>query len=231
MNVRALAGRILGAGKPGEGAAAPRTPETDRMSEIRVRAAGGDIGSAWKPTGPQVRVPQQVLNFADWRLDPQEFGHRQTPVPGSNMAGPFMRHPTLQDRSQPGDDGQYPLPPRARYPSAYDEGYYAGELQQDYRGASYYDGIVNAEGLDQGPPPQRIPREWHDKLQNWEGLRTHGAGTVGLVAHTNHWVHLYHPRPAYPTRGLRSVSGVLASQGPTASRARIPAVFVPSSVG
>ena len=179
-------------------------------------------GSAWQPRG--VTVQRFDREFRDWHQDPQEGVHRQSRVPGGTEAGPFMRHPQAQDPSRYEDEGRYPRPRRSRYPQAMDEGYPAGFVTDTLVGRGQ-------EAYNQETVPQRIPRLWEDKLSHWEGLRTHGAGTVGLVAHNNHWFYAHHPVPRYPTRGIRGISGVLAPDGPTASRARIPAVFVPSSVG
>lgn len=82
--------------------------------------------------------------------------------------------------------------------------------------------------IDYEKPPLRIPKLWKDANRYWDGISSWGGTEV-----VGQRVHLYHLRPSIPTRGYRSISGSLAPIGggqSTASRVRIPAVFVPSAV-
>jgi hypothetical protein len=168
-------------------------------------------------------MPVTVVAPANWRLDPQAGVHRQSPGSSASNAAtsPFYRLPTAQDR-------------RANYKSPY-----ANNRVVDRHVSTPAEGFgtgpamnpVGYSPVDYGKTPQRIPRLWYDGISMWEGANVRGSATMGLVAHSNHWLWIPHFRPAPPTRGYRSVSGVLAGQASTSSNVRIPAVFVPSSAG
>jgi hypothetical protein len=82
--------------------------------------------------------------------------------------------------------------------------------------------------IDYEKPPLRIPKLWKDYNRYWDGITSWGGTEV-----VGQRVHLFHLRPSMPTRGIRSISGVLAPIGggsSTASNVRIPAIFVPSAV-
>lgn len=82
--------------------------------------------------------------------------------------------------------------------------------------------------IDYGKPPVRILHLWKDANRYWDGINSRGG--VEVVGQR---VHLYHLRPSAPTRGVRSISGGLAPIGggmSTASRVRVPSIFVPSVV-
>lgn len=88
--------------------------------------------------------------------------------------------------------------------------------------------FIKPSPLDYQVPPLRIPKLFKSANRFWDGITSYGGTEV--VAQR---LHLFHLRPAYPTRGARSISGSLAPIGSgqsTASRVRIPAIFVPSQV-
>lgn len=98
-------------------------------------------------------------------------------------------------------------------------------------GQTGYVGMQNttrsSADLDESLPPTRIPRVWNDGLNAAAGLMQYGFTQV------NYRLFIKHPwlgRVRYPTRGIRSVSGVTA-QLSSASTIRIPAIYVPSAVG
>jgi hypothetical protein len=110
--------------------------------------------------------------------------------------------------------------------------YAKGEPAQHHGG--FYDkredaaAHIEVSPIDYGAPPVRIPKLWKDGIRYWDGITSHGG--VNAVGQS---VHLFHLRPSFPTRGYRSVSGSLAKIGggmSTASRVRVPAIFVPSAV-
>lgn len=87
---------------------------------------------------------------------------------------------------------------------------------------------IEVAPIDYGLPPMRIPKLWKDGNRYWDGVTSWGGTEV-----VGQRFHLFHLRPSIPTRGYRSISGSLAPIGggqSTASRVRIPAVFVPSAV-
>lgn len=150
------------------------------------------------------------------RIDPQHGGtHRQQPIPGTGSQAPFWRLPTAQDPGGAVADKPYPHGGAARHPSAYAQGHWRGGV------AAW---PVGYSPLDYGEVPVRAPKLWKDAISHWDGMRQRG------FTQQNYRLQLLHLRPSYPTRGHRSISGVLAGGGPTASIARIPAIFVPSSV-
>jgi hypothetical protein len=87
---------------------------------------------------------------------------------------------------------------------------------------------IEVSPIDYGKAPLRIPKLWKDAIRYWDGLVSWGGTDV-----VNQRMFLFHLRPSYPTRGARSISGSLAPIGggqSTASKIRIPAVFVPSAI-
>jgi hypothetical protein len=81
--------------------------------------------------------------------------------------------------------------------------------------------------LNESPAPTRIPRFWNDGLNAGAGLMQYAFTQV------NYRIFIKHPwlgRTGFPTRGIRSISGVTAQMS-TASTVRIPAIYVPSAVG
>lgn len=139
--------------------------------------------------------------------DPQAGEHRTVPYP---TAYPIERAPTSQDPQGGAGDHRYPFPSRA--PLANAQGFPTGRSSQP----------VGYDGLDHGPIPQRIPRLWRDGLNAWDGLRQ-WAGTQQFYR-----AQLRHLRPSYPTRGYRSISGVMAPTSMGSTRIRVPAVFIRS---
>jgi len=113
-------------------------------------------------------------------------------------------------------------------------------LARHGRGASRYAGgqtegagmqntTRSSQGLDEEPAPTRIPRVWNDGLSAAAGLDQYGFTQQNYRLFLKH-VFFSRTSPQ-ATRGIRAVSGVSAPNGPTASRIRIPAIFVPSAVG
>lgn len=156
------------------------------------------------------------------QLDPQPGVHRQSPVTSSvdAAAGPFYSTPSTQDQA-------------ARYQTPYANAQVTDNqvaAQAQGRPTGPYAVPVGYSTLDYGSAPTRIPRLWRDGTRSWESLNQRGGSAAGCPAHVNHWLWLPHLRPSMPTRGFRSVSGMLAGQGPTASNVRVPAVFIPSGV-
>jgi hypothetical protein len=94
--------------------------------------------------------------------------------------------------------------------------------------ANSYSSDIGPGSLNEGPPPLRIPHVWNDGLNAAAGIRQYGFTQQNYRAY---FPHLYLGRSGFPTRGIRSLSGVRQITGPTASRVRIPAIFVPSAVG
>lgn len=107
------------------------------------------------------------------------------------------------------------------YPYNGDRG--AGSYAQAYW-EGYGDPRTDTSPINYGKAPRRIPKLWKDGIRYWDGVRQHGSKQQNSSAF------FFHLRPSMPTRGFRSVSGILYNGGPTASRARIPAVYVPSQV-
>lgn len=110
--------------------------------------------------------------------------------------------------------------------------YAKGEPAQG--GGKWYDkredawAFIEQSPIDYQKPPLRIPKLWKDANRFWDGINSHGGTEV--IAQR---FHLFHLRPSMPTRGYRSISGVFNPIGggmSTASRARIPAIFVPSVI-
>jgi hypothetical protein len=137
------------------------------------------------------------------RVDPQYNVHRvQEEIPGRDQNGSVKRYPV----SLPGQ-------------------LYAG--QQNFDRADS-DSKLSQIFLDHERPPSRIPRVWKDGMDM-------GAG-IAQQAFTQWNYRLFLPhiwlgRVPQPTRGIRAISGARQVDGPTASRARIPAIYIPSVVG
>jgi hypothetical protein len=77
-------------------------------------------------------------------------------------------------------------------------------------------------------PPARVPQLIKSTLREWGGLLQHGMTQTQyqmFMRHESFWF-----KQQYQTRKAKSISGSLFTQGPTASRVRIPAVFVPRSI-
>lgn len=152
------------------------------------------------------------VTVSDVRADPVP-GRRSRPLPGLGFPE-SVRRPSAQDkRGGLADLTSYPYDRGS--PSTLAQGRYIGKNPSLPLGYS---------PVDYGAAPVRIPRQWRDGTRYWDGLRQQGFTQQFYQAQMRHF------RPAPPTRGYRSVSGVLAGQGQTASRMRIPSVFVPSAV-
>lgn len=148
--------------------------------------------------------------------DPDMGRHRGIPYqprPGAGTGAP-LRAPSAQDPHPERDYEGYPY--GRTQPALYAQGYPKGRGMQLGGDAT--------SPLNYGEAPRRIPKLWKDGTRYWDGVMQHGS------TQQNYRVFLFHLRPSMPTRGYRSVSGVLYNGGPTASRARIPAIFVPSAV-
>lgn len=91
-----------------------------------------------------------------------------------------------------------------------------------------YASDIGPGSLNEGDPPMRIPHVWNDGLNAAAGLRQYGFTQQNYSVF---FPHVWLGRSGFPTRGIRSISGVRAPDGPTASRIRIPAIYVPSAVG
>jgi hypothetical protein len=77
-------------------------------------------------------------------------------------------------------------------------------------------------------PPRRVARLIKSDIREWDGLSQHGMTQRAyqfFMRHESFWF-----KQQYQTRKAKSISGSLFSQGPTASRVRIPAVFVPRTI-
>ncbi len=160
-----------------------------------------------------------------WQIDPALGKHRGlAPTYGGPDATP-TRMPSHQDpRGGPADYLGY------NYARTTPSVYAKGEPAQ--KGGAWWDAREDAwafqepSPIDYAKPPLRIPKLWKDGNRFWDGISSWGGTEV-----TGQRVHLFHLRPSAPTRGYRSISGSLAKIGggqSTASRIRIPAVFVPS---
>ena len=149
------------------------------------------------------------------RIDPQPGVHRQTRPPFIRVIGDFItvRLPSRQERRVRDED--YPHRGDTQ-PSAYAQGWWRGRVPGWPLGYSM---------LDYGPVPQRVPHLWKDATRFWDGPSQRGFTQQNYRQQWPHFV------PPYKTRGYRSISGVITSQGPTASRVRVPAVFAPSTGG
>lgn len=166
-------------------------------------------------------------SIVDSRIDPQEDLHRQIPAIYAGTDQVSTRNPSRQDPlGGMADFGGYPF--RGSMPSSFAKGEPA-QVKGDHwdKGEDRW-GFVPPSPIDYGRPPLRIPRLWRDHTRYWDGLTSYGGTEV-----VGQRVHLFHFRPSPPTRGNRSISGSLASIGggqSTASRIRIPSIFVPSNL-
>ncbi len=101
----------------------------------------------------------------------------------------------------------------------------------DYGYAPSVGMAVSARAVQDGKgvgPPARVPQLIKSTVREWAGLLQHGMTQTQyqmFMRHESFWF-----KQQYPTRGAKSISGSLFNQGSTASRIRIPAVFVPRSI-
>lgn len=174
---------------------------------VGLVAVGGAVVFLGRPRGAMAGVP----DISDSRLDPDIGRHRGLPVLRGRSSAEGVRGTSSQEPRIRDKDG-YPYKGDDQ-PSAIATGYWKG----------YGTGPIGYSQLDYGPTPIRIPRLWRDGIRYWDGIAQRG------YTQQNYRLFLFHLRPSAPTRGYRSVSGVLAG-GPTSSRRRIPAVFVPTAV-
>lgn len=172
-------------------------------------------------------TPQIVA--IDRRIDPQysNQGHgasvhgRQQYIPGKQdgSADPIVLNVFEYAASMQGDRKVPEYLTRHGDPSRLAGGQQSGVGMQNTDRSSL--------ALNESPAPTRIPRLFNDGLNAAAGLMQYGFTQV------NYRLFIKHPwigRVGFPTRGIRGVSGV-RSQLSTASTVRIPAVYVPSSVG
>ena len=159
-----------------------------------------------------MRPKGQHETAVDQQIDPQWGVHRGVSASYPPDV-PSVRMPSAQDKR--GGFGDYAKYPYGSRPSSYAQGHWVGPGP----------GPIGYAPLDYGHVPVRIPKLWKDNVRYWDSLNAR----AGVGTHYER-LHLLHLRPSYPTRGYRSISGVLYNGGPTASRARIPAIFVPSAV-
>lgn len=163
----------------------------------------------------------------DWYIDPDLGKHRGLAYIANGPDQAATRLPSRQDpRGGAADYLGYNY--GATQPSAYAWGEPAQKVGKAWDKREDQWAYVDRAPLDYGQPPLRIPRPWKDANRFWDGITSWGGTEV--VAQR---LHLFHLRPSAPTKGYRSVSGMLAPVGggqSTASRVRIPAIFVPSSV-
>jgi hypothetical protein len=163
-------------------------------------------------------LPQIVA--IDRRIDPQYGVHgRQEHIPGKQDVTADMT--VLNSYNLPGRGamGDPESLSRAGKPSLLAGGQTGGIGMQDTTRSS--------QAINESPAPTRIPRVWNDGLNAAAGLNQYG------FTQQNYRLFIKHPwlgRVPFPTRGIRSISGVTAQMS-TASTVRIPAIFVPSAVG
>ena len=196
--------------------------------------------------GPAINIPRvarairgretPAIVTIDRRVDPQYQSSGQTGhsgIGGRSIHGRQQYIPGKQDQSAD--------------PIVLNEFEYAASLQGDDKvpeslsrhgkpsqlagGQTGYVGMVNttrsSADIDESLPPVRIPRFWNDGLNAAAGLAQYA------FTQQNYRIFIKHPwlgRTPFPTRGIRSISGVTAQQS-TASTIRIPAIYVPSAVG
>lgn len=162
----------------------------------------------------------------DIRIDPKFGTHRQIPAIFAGTDQVSTRNASVQDpRGSTEDFGGYPY--GNSQPSAFAKGEPAQMKGAHWDQAEDRWVEIPLSPLDYGRPPQRIPQLRRDSNRYWDGITSYGGTEV-----VGQRVHLFHLRPSSPTRGYRSISGSLASIGggmSTASRMRIPSIFVPSA--
>jgi hypothetical protein len=187
---------------------------------ILVRNQGQGMGNPYGipgSQGPAVNIAAAAgairgretpeLVTIDRRVDPQWGVHGvQEQIPGRGMEGQrIKRYP----QSLPG----------SRYAQGQTEG--VGEVDTTQS-------AIGPGSLYESPAPTRIPHVWKDGLDASAGLNQRGFTQQNYSLFIKH---IPLGRSGFPTRGIRALSGVRQATGPTASRIRIPAVFVPSAVG
>lgn len=191
-----------------------------KTSDILLLMAGAGVGLFVLGALTRPKEPE------DWQINPDLGKHRGLgPTYGSDQQP--TRLPSKQD-PQGGVADYRGYTYNRSMPSTYAKGEPAQHLGKMYDKREDNWAFVPPSPIDYGAPPVRIPKLWKDGIRYWDGITSHGG--VDAVGQR---VHLFHLRPSYPTRGYRSVSGSLASTGggmSTASRVRIPAIFVPSAV-
>jgi hypothetical protein len=181
-------------------------------NELLVLAALVGVGGAVVLLGRPRGATSQGADLSDPRIDPDIGRHRGLPVLRGRSSAEGVRLPSSQE-PRIRDKRGYPYSGDSQ-PSLYATGYWKG----------YGSGPIGYSPIDYGPTPIRIPRLWHDGIRYWDGIAQRG------YTQQNYRLFLFHLRPSAPTRGYRSISGVLANGGPTSSRRRIPAIFVPTAV-
>lgn len=179
-----------------------------------ILIGAGALGALVMLHGNRHRLNVGAGIAADRRIDPQFGAHRG--LGASDSEGPSWRYPTSQDPAGGlADWTEYPHSRSARHPSSPSEHRWAGKAMAP----------VGYSPLDYGETPGRIIGLWKDKLRDWEGFRARGA------TQQEYHLHLFHLRPSYPTRGIRSAGFGTIGAIQSADQVRIPAVFVPSAVG
>jgi hypothetical protein len=161
------------------------------------------------------------------QIDPNMAAHRGlAPTYGGADATPTRMSSAQDPRGGAADYYGYNY--RKTTPSVYAKG------EPAQRGGTWYDkredawAVVAPSPIDYGAPPLRIPKLFKDATRYWDSIGSHGGTEV-----MGQRFHLFHLRPSAPTRGYRSISGSLGGIGggmSTASRVRIPAIFVPSVI-
>lgn len=180
------------------------------------------IGAAVLVFGGVARGRKTVY---DSQIGP-DFGiHRGKPAMYAGPDQVSIRHSSMQE---PKVTDYFPYPYEATTPSAFAKGEPAQTTGKWWDMAEDRWAHPEVSPIDYGRPPLRIPKLFRDSNRYWDGITSYGGTDV-----VGQKVHLFHLRPSYPTRGIRSISGSLSSIGggmSTASTMRIPAVFVPSVV-
>jgi hypothetical protein len=167
---------------------------------------------------------RKVVN--DVQIDPDLGKHRGLGAVYGEPDQVPLRAPSFQDHNPASDFVGYNY--RGTEPGTYAKGEPAQKTGKWWDKGEDRWTEIPLSPLDYKNPPMRIPKLFKDANRYWDGLTTRSG-----VEAQGHRVHLFHLRPSYPTRGIRSISGSLSEIGggmSTASTARIPAVFVPSVV-
>src|SRR5579864_1170829 len=131
-----------------------------------------------------------------------------------------LRAPSFQDKKPSADYVGYPY--SGTQPGTYAKGEPAQMTGKWWDKGEDRWTEVPLSPLDYQRPPMRIPKLFKDSNRYWDGITSRSG-----VEAQGHRVHLFHLRPSYPTRGIRSISGSLAEVGggfSTASTMRVPAV-------